>query len=417
MGQADAAAGSTAPPVNLDLRIKLSVMMFLEFAVWGAWWVVLSSYLGALKFEDAWIGRIYGTMSLGAMITPLFFGQIADRYLSSERLMAILHLVGGILLLMLAQVKVPIGFYAMTLVYALIYTPTLTLVNSISFSHLPSAARDFPSIRVLGTIGWIVANIMVGKVLSLLIAKPEETNYPILLASLFSFALGIYSFFLPHTPPRGKVEEEIPFIRALKLLKEPSFQVFYGISFIITIALAFYYSFLSLYLKDKGFTDPATTSTIGQFAEMIVLPFLPWFLTRWGMKWVLALGMLAWAVRYALFSIGEPSWLIVGGVALHGICFDFFFAAGFIHVDNESPPEIRASAQALFGFLTYGAGMWLGSEASGQVVGYFSVSKVHDWSSIWLIPSLGCFVSLFLFLILFRVKSHGAASIKRSESR
>lgn len=376
-------------------------MMFLEFAVWGAWFVVLGNYLGALQFNNSQIGSIYATMSLGAILSPMFVGQIADRYFSSERLMAVLHLSGAGMLYWMAQITTPDYFYWVTLGYALVYSPTLALSNSIAFTHLPDAARDFPGIRVMGTIGWIVANLIVGQFLTI------TTNEPLLLGAGFSAVLGVLSFFQPHTPPKGKAGDALPFLKAVGLLKEPSFAVFFGVSFIITIVLAFYYNFTGLYLeKQIGVKDVASTMTIGQWAELLLLPFLPFFLTRMGMKWVLAMGMLAWGVRYAIFALGQPYWLVIASLALHGICFDFFFAAGFIYVDNESPNDIRASAQALFSFLTYGAGMWLGGELSGRIADLYTdpVTKITDWTSFWTVPSIGVFISLAIFVLFFRIR-------------
>lgn len=399
-------AGAAAPAVPMGLRINLSIMMFLQFAVWGAWFVVLGNYLKALHFDGSDIGSIYATMSLGAILSPMFIGQIADRYFSSERLMAVLHLLGAAILYQLAWTTAPSAFYWTALVYALVYSPTLSLSNSIAFTHLPDAARDFPGIRVLGTIGWIAAGLIVGRTLSI------ESNQPLLLASSFSAVLGLASFFLPHTPPTGKAGDALPFLRALDLLKERSFAVFFGVSFVITIVLAFYYSFTSLYLeKQIGVKDVASTMTIGQWAEMLLLPALPFFLARLGMKWVLAMGMLAWGVRYAIFALGQPEpsllyWVVIASLALHGICFDFFFAAGFIHVDNESPSEIRASAQALFSFLTYGFGMWLGSELSGRLNSFYTTkvdgAEVTNWNAFWTVPSIGVFVCLAIFVLFFR---------------
>jgi nucleoside transporter len=422
-------------------------MMFLEFAIWGAWFSVLGNRLAAMGLSDS-IGRIFGTMALGTIVSPLFIGQIADRYFSSEKLMAILHLIGAGFLYWLAVIppvpplealaagadmepikaahaalvaQTASQFYWVALAYALIYSPTLALSNSIAFTHVPDATRDFPGIRVLGTIGWIVAGITVGQVLRLFFADPKTSNGPLLLAAGLSAALGAYSFFLPHTPPKGKAGDALPFLRAVRLLKEPSFAVFFGVSFIITIVLAFYYNYTGTYLeKHIGVGDVASTMTIGQWSEMLLLPFLPVFLRRMGMKWVLALGMLAWGLRYGVFAWGGSYpfevfyWPVVLSLAFHGICYDFFFAAGFIHVDNESPADIRGSAQALFVFLTYGVGMWLGSELSNVVFmrntvkapdAAGKITDVTNWTSFWAVPSIGVLIALVLFVLFFRLRS------------
>lgn len=467
-----------APRLAPGRRFSLSMMMFLEFAVWGAWFVVLGVYLQkGLKFDGLQIGSIYGTMALGTIFAPLFIGQIADRYFASEKLMGVLHLAGAGLLYAMATVKTFDAFFIVALVYALLYSPTLVLANSITFAHVPSGGRDFPRIRVFGTIGWIIANWIVGLVLPLFVKNAAETNAPLLLAAGFSVLLGLFSFGLPHTPPAGASGDAFPALRAVGLLRSPSFAVFFGVSFVITIVLAFYYGFTSIYLTDstlpnlpesqrvirlsgspkaddakvaadaKAATaeatardagekpnaakpaekssgvvitlDAATVMTIGQISEMFLLPFLPWFLRTMGMKWVLAMGMAAWGIRYFLFAIGANGavgpWVVIASLALHGVCFDFFFAAGFIYVDNEAPNEIRASGQALFTFLTYGLGMWLGNVLSGFVVDHYTtysykwdwmpvVKDVYDWYHIWIIPSIGVVASLVVFALFFRME-------------
>lgn len=418
---------TSAPPLGMGVRVQLSIMMFLQFAIWGAWFTILGNYLDHYGFTNAQIGIMFSLLPLGAIISVMFVGQIADRYFASEKLMAICHLAGAGLLWWMSRITNPDEFgllFGVTLTYSLLYNPTLALSNSIAFAHVPSGERDFPGVRVLGTIGWIVVGLVVGKLLgsnltTLLggVAPAEvipayHTDQPLLLAAGLSAVLGVFSFFLPHTPPTGKPGDAIPFIRAIGLLKEPSFAVFFAVSFIITIVLAFYYSFTGKYLeKAAGVTDVASTMIIGQIAEMVLLPLLPLFLWRFGMKWVLALGMLCWGIRYALFAIGGPEmpWfaLVIIGVALHGVCFDFFFAAGVIHVDNTAPKEIRASGQALFSFLTYGVGMYLGSIASGYVAEYFTdpVTQAVDWRGFWLVPAAGVIISLIIFLIFFRTNT------------
>ena len=403
-------AATDAPPMTMALRIPLSVMNFLEFAVWGAWFVVLGQYLNSLKFTGSQIGRIYATMSLGTILTPIIVGTIADRFLASEQMMAILHLSGAAVLFWMAQVKTPRAFYWVALLYALLYSPTLPLSNAVIFANIPDATRDFPTIRVLGTIGWIAANLMLKFLL-----KPGEpvNNRPLLLGAALSAVLGVFCFFLPHTPPSDA--SPFPFLDAIKLMREPSFAVFYGVSFLITIALAFYYSFTSLFLEQRIGVKPGNVGplmTIGQWSEILFLLALPWFLDSFGMKWVLVIGMLAWGVRYAIFAAGGPFPLILFGLALHGICFDFFFAAGFIHVEQSAPAAIRNSGQALFATLTYGLGMYLGTEASGWINQFATkeeidpktgqIIRVTNWTKFWMIPCIGVLVSLAIFVLLFR---------------
>ncbi len=470
MSHASAASAIAVPRLAPGRRLSLSIMMFLEYAIWGAWFVVLNIYLEKkLGFTGTQVGSIYGTMALGTIFAPLFVGQIADRYFSSEKLMGWLHLVGAALLVAWAgceKLGVPVEeqgpdgsivviqtisilglkmttfhlMYVIALIYALFYSPTLVLSNSITFANVPDGERDFPRLRVFGTIGWIAAGLIVGQVLSRIVPGANATNSPLLLAAGFSAALGVFSFFLPHTPPPGKVGDAFPALRAVGLLRSPSFAVFFGVSFVITIVLAFYYTFTSVYLDavtlpsiaglpklpkegveytiNLGFAqipiilNSETVMTIGQISEMFLLPFLPWFLRKLGMKWVLVMGMAAWGLRYLLFALGASAsvnpWVVVASLALHGVCFDFFFAAGFIYVDNEAPRDIRASGQALFTFLTYGVGMWLGSELSGVVKDHFNSgttkAPILDWYHIWLVPCIGVVASLFVFALFFRMK-------------
>jgi nucleoside transporter len=403
-------AATEPPPLDMGIRLRLSVMNFLEFAVWGAWFVVLGQYLNSLNFSGKQIGSIYATMSLGSIFSPMIVGAIADKYFPGEYVMAASHLVGAGLLFAMAQARTAGKFYLLALAYALVYGPTLSVSNAVIFANIPDAQRDFPTIRVLGTIGWIAANLFLKVLL-----KPGEpvNNRPLLLAAGLSAVLGFFSFLLPHTPPGNKADM-FPFVQAIELLNDRSFAVFFGISFLITIALAFYYSFTSLYLEQQIKVKPGNVGplmTIGQWSEIVFLLALPWFLETFGMKAVLVVGMAAWGLRYAIFSGGGPFPLIVLGLALHGICFDFFFAAGFIYVEKTAPEAIRNSGQALFGSLTYGLGMYLGTEASGWINHYFTreapdpttgqIVKTTDWQKFWMIPCLGVVVSLALFLLLF----------------
>ena len=435
------AAGTygSAPRLDPKVRVQLSIMMFLNFAIWGSWFTVLGNRLGALGLSDS-IGSIFGTMALGTIFAPIFIGQIADRYFSSEKLLGLLHLAGAGLLYYMSTLggpgPVPDGaneaikadyaalaasasttFWWVALAYALVYSPTIALTSSITFSHVPDGQRDFPSVRVLGTVGWIAAGLGVDYVLRFFTATPQTSEFPFLMAAVLSAVLGVYSFFLPKTPPRGKAGDALPFVRAFSLLKIPSFAVFFAASFAITIVLAFYYNYTGVYLeKVHGYEKVATTMTLGQGSELVLLFLLPWFLIRFGMKAVLAVGMLAWGVRYLLFAFAptapasfiDPMVLI--GVALHGVCFDFFFAAGFIHVDKTAPRDIRGSAQALFVFLTYGVAMYLGSELSNVLANvYMPKDGVPDWQTFWLLPAIGVLVVFVVFLVGFRESPNEAA--------
>jgi nucleoside transporter len=399
-----------AESMALGLRIPLSVMNFLEFAIWGAWFVVLGNYLNSLGFSRKDIGRVYATMPIGAIVAPMFLGTIADRYFEAQMLMGVLHLVGGALLVWMGKLRTPTAFFWVALFYACVYSPTLTLSNTVIFNAVPQTL-NFPEIRVLGTIGWIVAGLS----LRLLIKPGQEVNNrPILLAAALSFVLGAFSFFLPQTPPTADAAGEIPFLKALRMFQDPSAAVFLGASFLMTIALAFYYSFTALYLEEGVKVKPANVAplmTIGQWVEIIFMLTLPWFLTNLGMKWVLVSGMAAWAARYAIFAAKPPLPLVLIGIALHGICFDFFFAAGMIHTQNIAPGDIKASAQSLFGVLTYGLGMWIGTEASGWLNQRYTqetvapngeIVRITNWTKFWLIPCIGAVISVVFFLIFFK---------------
>lgn len=410
------------PPLEMGLRLNLSLMMFLEFAVWGSWYVVFFPYLKGKGFTDEQAGALMGNFALGAIFSSLFAGYIADRFFASERMMAVLHLVGAGLLYWMAQIQDPSEYwllFAVSLAYSLLYNPTLTLANAVTFRHVPDSTRDFPGIRVLGTLGWIAIGFLTDALFAWGGHKASDTNGPLLLAAGLSAVVGIWCLFLPHTPPTSKKGDAIPFLKAVRLFKDFSFAIFFGISFIITIVLAFYFTSTSAFLEQKaGVRFTPSVMLIGQVCELIFLPLLPLFLWRLGMKWVLALGMLCWGIRYALFSVGGPDGLsfalVIAGVALHGLCFDFFFAAGFIYVDNEAPRDIRASGQALFSFLSYGVGMWLGSLLAGKLMAVYA----GDWYHFWLVPCIGVLASLTVFVLFFRLNpSKQAVTTDYSEKR
>ncbi len=426
---ATTARPSTAPPLLMPVRVQLSVMMFLQFAVWGAWATIFYNYLQKTGFSATDAGVIAANMALGAILSSLFSGYIADRFLNAERLMGVCHLLGAVALYYIAtvtrteeSVTLPLfgtynaGFvklFALTLAYAVLYNPTLVLANAITFRHVPDGTRDFPGIRVLGTLGWIVANLAIDALYTGGDRRASDTNGPLLLAAGLSAVLGLYAFSLPRTPPTGRAGDAIPIVKAFGLFKDPSFAVFFTVSLVITVALAFYYIVTERFLGEHvKIQNVPTTMAIGQVCELVFLPLLPLFLFRLGMKWVLALGMLCWGVRYLCFSQAGPGGagfaLAILGVALHGFCFDFFFAAGFIHCDNEAPSDIRASAQGLFSFLTYGIGMWLGTLLSGRLEGAVTTvtadgTKVIDWQTFWFVPAVGVLACMAVFVLFFRL--------------
>ena len=397
-----------------QMRLRLSVMMFLEYFVWGAWYVTCSTWLGqSLHFSGIEIGLVMGTTALGAMIAPFFVGLMADEWFATQRLLAALHCIGGALLYF-ASTQTAFGpMYGVLLVYSLCYMPTMALTNSLSFRQMKDPTQEFGSIRVLGTLGWIVAGLTISAI-NRWVPGVEASAIPIRMAAVGSIVFGLYSLTLPHTPPlresKGgfKLSNIFP-AEAFALFKDRNFSVFAFASFLICIPLQFYYGFTNLFLNETGVHNAAGKMTMGQMSELLFMVALPWFFKRLGVKWTLVLGMLAWVVRYLCFGYGNAAelvWMLYLGIILHGICYDFFFVTGQVYVDQKAPLALRAAAQGLITFITYGIGMFLGSYLSGWVVGSRAQTSgaavTHDWRAIWMVPAIMSAVVLFIFLIGFK---------------
>jgi len=395
----------------LSVRIKLSSLMFLQYFVWGAWSVTMGTWLGqTLGFTGEQIGLAAGTTALAAMISPFFVGMIADRFLATEKILAVLHLIGGLVLFYGSTMSAFGPFYAVLLGYALCYMPTLALSNSLSFHQMKDPAREFPSIRVLGTIGWIVAGLLVGTL------GLEATAMPMRLAAGASLLLGLFCFALPHTPPtrsrRASLADVIG-LEALGLLRERSFAIFVLGSFLICIPLQFYYAFANPFLNEIQVVNAAGKMTLGQMSEIGFMLVMPLFFRRLGVKNMLLVGMAAWTTRYVLFAYGNNGplvWMLYGGILLHGICYDFFFVTGQIYVDQKAPPDLRAAAQGLIAFVTLGLGMFIGSWVSGRIVDAFALpGGGHTWEKIWIMPAAMAGAVLLLFATFFRASDRAAA--------
>jgi nucleoside transporter len=385
--------------------------MFLQYFVWGAWSVTMGTWLGqTLGFSGEQIGLASGTTALAAMISPFFVGMIADRFLATEKILAALHLIGGAILFFASTMTVFGHFYVVLLAYALCYMPTLALSNSLSFHQMKDPSREFPAIRVLGTIGWIAAGLLVGTL------GLEASAMPMRLAAAASMALGLFSLALPHTPPtrsRRASMADVLGLAALGLLRERSFAIFVLGSFLICIPLQFYYTFANPFLNEIQVSNAASKMTLGQMSEIGFMLVMPLFFRRLGVKNMLLVGMAAWAARYLLFAYGDNDslvWMLYAGILLHGICYDFFFVTGQIYVDQKAPPDVRAAAQGLITFVTLGLGMFIGSWVSGRLVDAFALpGGGHGWERIWLIPAASAGIVLVLFAMFFRSGKEAAA--------
>lgn len=394
----------------MSVKLRLGIMMFLQYAIWGAWAPVLSEYLErSLGFSGPHVGAIYALLPLATIIAPFLGGQIADRYFSSEKFIAVLQLLGGGLLIYISRLEDYNSMMWLMFLYCLLYAPTLALTNSVAMINLSKSEKEFGQIRVWGTIGWIVAGLALTGWRHLGISSPGllVKGDTLFLAGVFSLIMGIQAFSLPHTPPQKEGAKPWAFLEALKMMKDKNVLIFIIISFVVATELMFYYVLTAPFLaSDKIGLSSASipgVMVIAQVAEILVMAvLLPILISRIGIRRILVLGVLAWPVRYIIFAIGTPSWLVIASLALHGFCFVFFFVAAFIYMDLVAPRDIRHSAQSLITLVTYGFGNFVGSLFAGYVQDYFTTEAVTNWTGVFLVPCALTILCALAFLVFFR---------------
>jgi nucleoside transporter len=386
-------------------------MMLLEYMVWGSWYPDFSAYMGkALGFSDGQVGAIYALLPIGCMLAPFAAGQIADRYFPTDRLLAVLHLLGAAPLYVMATASSYDQVWWWMLAWALLFGPTLALTNSICFHHMPAAEGDFGLVRVWGTIGWIVVGLLLGVGLREWLPGllgPLGGFDGMWLGAVLSVVMGLWCLVLPHTPPAAKGESPIAFLGALKMLKDPQFAVFLGIAFVVATELMFYFVLTGPFLYKAGASPGSAPAwmSIAQAAEIGTMITLPAMLKKWGIRGTMMVGILAWPIRYAIFALGGPLWLVLASLSLHGLCYVCFFTASYIYVDQVAPPDIRHSAQGLIAFVLLGAGLVVGSWFAGFVSDYFRVGDAVDYTRVFLVPLGLTLLCAVLFMAFFRQKA------------
>lgn len=381
---------------------KLSGMMLLEYFIWGAWYVTMGTYMSEfLGANGTQIGAAYSALAIATIISPFFVGMVADRFFAAEKIMGALHLAGAALLYLATVVNDNTTFYWIILVYSLLYMPTIALSNSIAFGQMTDPGKQFPWIRVFGTLGWIVAGVLIS---SLGLDKSAVTFK---MAAMASFALGISSFVLPNTPPKGKTSESALGTEAFVLFKDKPYLIFFIAAILVCIPLSFYYGFANVFLNEVGMSNVAFKMTFGQISEAVFILAIPFLFNQIGVKKMLLLGMAAWILRYVFFAYGNIDtsiWMLYAGIVLHGICYDFFFVTGYMYTEKKAGEKIKNAAQGLFTFATYGVGMVIGTRFSGFTADYYSVDGAFQWQSIWMVPAYIAVAVLIYFILFFKEK-------------
>ena len=385
----------------------LALMMFLEYFIWGSWYVTMGTYMGEnLHSSGVQIGATYGALAIATMISPFFVGMIADRFFAAQRIMGVLHLLGGVLLFLATRITQNAPFYWIILLYSLLYMPTIALSNSVAFKQMSDPGRQFPWIRVFGTVGWIVAGLVIGNL------ALEKTTSTFHIAAAVSVGLGLISFALPNTPPKGK-SADVSASKALGteafvLFKNKAYLIFFVAAILVCIPLSFYYGFANPFLNELGMKNAAGKMILGQVSEAIFILAIPFLFNSIGVKKMLLLGMTAWMLRYVCFAYGNidtAAWMLYAGIILHGVCYDFFFVTGYMYTEKKAGEKIKSAAQGLFTFATYGVGMFIGTWFSGFTVDTYKIETGHDWMKIWMVPAYIALGVLVYFILFFREKS------------
>ncbi|HEV3222157.1 MAG TPA: nucleoside permease [Puia sp.] len=389
--------------------VQLSLMMFLEYFIWGSWYVTMSTYMGKnLHSTGIQIGAAYSALAIATMISPFIVGLIADRFFAAQRIMGLLHLLGAALLFLATTVTFNGPFYWIILVYSLLYMPTIALSNSIAFNQMKDPGKQFPWIRVFGTLGWIVAGLLIGK---LQWEKTGQIGNTFYLASGASALLGLFSFFLPNTPPKAASSQtsasKVLGTEAFVLFKNRSYMIFFIAAILVCIPLSFYYGFANAFLNEIGVQGAASKMILGQISEGVFILAIPFLFNRIGVKNMLLMGMVAWILRYICFAYGNTDanlWMLYAGIILHGVCYDFFFVTGYMYTEKKAGAAIKNAAQGLFTFATYGVGMFIGTWFSGFVVDNYASTTGHNWTKIWFVPAYIALGVLFYFILFFKEK-------------
>lgn len=390
--------------MKLNTGVLLALMMFLQYFIWGSWYVTMSTYMSTqLSATGGQIGWAYSALAAATIISPFFVGMIADRFFAAQRIMGFLHIGGALLLFLTTQINNSAVFPWVILAYSLLYMPTIALSNNIAFHQMTDPGRQFPWIRVFGTLGWIAAGLIIEW------QAIQKTPYTFVMAAAVSAVLGLLSFVLPDTPPGGKSGTAAKALGtdAFVLFKNRPYLIFFIAAVLVCIPLSFYYGFANLFLTEVGMDDATGKMTLGQVSEAVFILAIPFLFNQIGVKNMLLLGMTAWILRYICFAYGDTganNWMLYAGIILHGICYDFFFVTGYMYTEKKAGEKIKNAAQGLFTLATYGAGMLIGTWFSGVITDEYTVGKTHLWQQIWMVPAYIALGVLVYFILFFREK-------------